>query len=328
MRALGIAISCFLVSISTQAQTARLSVLADSVSAGAPFFVSVTVERGPGQQVAFPEVPLGGAEADAPLTAGDAVALSVERFPTVLRDTARVDSALFRMVTFSADTARVGPLAVQVTDGGESFRVTTGTALVPVRSVLTGEAPPYEPAEIGPPEPFPSATPIWIALGVLAALLLGGLVWAVVRWRRRPSVAPPPTPPYPAAIAQLDALDREAPATPEAVEAHVVAVRGVVREYLARQLAIPAREATTDELAALFQSDRRVSDAASDAVRRALRPTDLVAFARVRPPSEAIAAIRAEARAAIDAVEAGVQRAEGVPGAPPAPRPATPAPVS
>lgn len=290
----------------TQAQTARLTILTDSVTTGEPFEVSVAVTHGPGQQITFPAVPPGAAEARPALSFGDADAVSLHRFPPVVRDTARVDSAVYRVVTFAADTARVGPISVSVAAGSEAYAVQTGSSVVSVRSVLVGESPPYEPAPLGPVETFPSATPIWVALGTLAALVTALAAWGAVRLFR-PSASTPAPAPYPTALAQLGALDQEAPTAPDAIEAHVVALRGVVRDYLSDRLGLPAREATTPELAALLDADDRVDEDAAHAVRRALRPTDLVAFARVRPATEVVARLRAEARSAVEAVEAGLR---------------------
>ncbi len=283
------------------AQTARLAVLADSVSAGLPFEVSVAVTHAPGRQVEFPAVQ-GDPDAGPLLMVGDVEALSVRRLPPSIRGAVRVDSAVYRVVTFTADSARVGPLAVAV----DTVRVRTGSALVPVRSVLSGP-PPHEPAGFGPPDAFASATPLWIGLGLLAAAVIAGAVWAATGLLRRPR---PKTrmAPYPAAKARLQALSRRTPQTPAEVEAHVVAVRETVRGYLADRLAVPAREATTSEVLALL--DGRVAPATADAVRQSLVPTDLVAFAGVRPSQEVVARLRGHAQTAVDAVEAEVTARE------------------
>ena len=283
------------------AQTARLTVLADSVSAGRPFEVAVVVTRAPGRQVRFAEVPAGSAEDGPLLMLGDVEALSVRRLPPAVRGGARVDSAVYRAVTFTADSARVGPVAVRV----DTVEVRTGVAVVPVRSVLDGP-PPWEPAPVGPPETFPSTTPVWLALGALALAVLAGALWGLRAFVRRPTPAVGPAP-YPAARARLADLAHETPSTPAEVEAHVVAVRAVLRGYLADRLGVPAREATTTELLALLADDARMPADAVGAVRQALVPTDLVAFAGVRPVPETVARLRDHAGAAVEAVEAGLR---------------------
>ena len=308
LRAGGLVLLAALIASGAGAQTARLTVLADSVSAGQPFEVAVTVTHGPGRQVTFPAVPPGAPEAGT-LAVGDAEALELRRLPPVERGGARVDSAVYRAVVFSADSARIGPFSIRVTAPTDTVLARTGSVLVPVRSVLTGETAPYEPAPIGEAEAFPSAAPLWVALGVLALLVLGGLAWGIAKALRRPDRRPAVLP-YPAALARLDALDREAPAegaTAAAIEAHVVAVRDTLRAYLADRLGLPAREATTREIAGRLDADARVPTEAAEAVRKALQPTDLVAFARVRPGPEPVARLRAATRRAIDAVEAAMR---------------------
>ena len=299
--ALRLAFTLLLTATGTSAQTARLAVLADSVSAGLPFEVSVAVTHAPGRQVTFPAVQ-GDPDAGPLLMLGEVEALFVRRLPPSIRGAVRVDSAVYRVVSFTADSARVGPLAVAV----DTSRVLTGSVLVPVRSVLSGP-PPHEPAGFGPADAFASATPLWVGLGLLAVAVIAGAVWAVVGLVRRPRrtsrVAP-----YPAARARLQALSREEPQTLAEVEAHVVAVRETVRGYLADRLAVPARRATTSEVLALL--DGRVAPDTVRAVRQSLVPTDLVAFAGVRPGPEVVARLRDHARAAVEATEAEVTAKE------------------
>ena len=301
------AVTLLAVTGGAEAQSARLHVLADTVEVGERFEIAVAVDHAPGQQTTFPAVPLGDPEA-APLVAfGDAEAVSVRRLPPALRGPVRTDSAVYTVAAFAVDTARVGPVTVRVAGGADTVSVATGVAVVPVRSLLEG-APPYEPAALGPPDDFPSAMPVWALLGALALLILGGAAWWALRILREPT---PAAAPYPAALARLDALDREAPSTPPEIEAHVVAVRAVVREYLARRLGLPALESTTAELDAALRADGRISGEAADAVRAALTPADLVAFAGARPAPPAVAAFRARTRAAVEAVEGALQARDG-----------------
>ena len=284
-----------------EAQRARLYVLADTVEAGERFRVAVAVDHAPGRQTAFPAVPPDDAEA-APLVAfGDAEAFEVRRLPPTVRGRVRTDSAVYSVAAFAVDSARVGPVEVRV----DTSIVSTSTVWVPVRSLLDGP-PPHEPAEIGPVDEFPSAAPVWIALGVLGALLLVGAGWWAVRVLRRPKERGGAAP-YPAALARLAALDREVPGTPAEVEAHVVAVRAVLRAYLAGRLSLPALESTSRELDADMRADPRVPDGAADAVGAALLPADLVAFAGARPAPPAVAAFRDRTRAAVEAVEGGMR---------------------
>ncbi len=285
------------------AQTARLHVLADSVSIGERFEVAVAVDHAPGRSAVFPEVPLADPEAEPLRMLGEVEAFAVRRFPPTARGSARTDSVVYTVAAFAVDSARVGPVTVRLAAGPDTVFATAGAVRVPIRSELAGP-PPHEPAPVGPPDAFPSPTPALVVLGALGLLLLGGAAWGLVRLLRRPTPAPPPVAPYPAALARLAELDAETPTDPAAIEAHVDAVRAALRTYLARRLRLPAREATTDELDAALRADPRVPEPAADAVRRALLPTDLVAFAALRPSAEIVGKIRKAARTAIEAIEA------------------------
>ena len=263
------------------AQTARLSVLADSVSAGAPFEVAIAVTHGPGRQVRFAEVPAGSAETGPLLMLGDVEALSVRRLPPARArrrarrqrgSTAWSRSRPTRRASGRWPSAWTAPRCGRARPWSRCGRCWAGP-------------PPWEPAPVGPAEAFPSAAPVWLALGALALALIAGAGWALARVLRRPRLAPGPAPPTPAARARLAALAGETPTTPAEVEAHVVAVRGVVRALSRR----PARGAgaARDHGRAFGDARRRPARAApspADAVRQSLFPTDLVAFAGGPPP--------------------------------------------
>lgn len=296
-------------SSSAAAQTARLSVLTDSLSIGEPFEVAVAVDHPPGQSVVFPEAPAALPELEPALRAGDAEVLAVERLPPTVRGDVRTDSALVTAVVFTVDSAQVGPLRIRLATGADTVQVASPSVVVPVRSVLGGEADP-EPAPLGPVSSFPSPVPVLTGLAILAALLIAGAVWMLVRLLRTPT---PPTPralPYPEALARLGALATDTLATPEATEAHFDAIRETLRTYLARRLGLPVRESTTSELISLLESDGRVPEAGRKAVRGVLRLTDLVAFAALRPAVDAAADARAKAREAIEHVETAMRQLE------------------
>lgn len=288
----------------TLAQNARLYVLADSVSLGERFEVAVAVDHPAGRSVQFEAVPAGDPETTPLLTAGDAEAFSMRRLAPTVRGPVRTDSAVYEVAVFAVDHARVGPFSVRLTTGSDTMRIDTPSRVVPVRSELSGDS--REPAPLGPPEPFPSALPVWIALGVLALAAVGLLIWALRRVMTKPSVRVPRQAPYPEAIAHLDALDAAPAVTAETVEEHTVEIRNVVRAYLGRRLGVPALEETTEELMARLATDRRVTDEGRASVLDVLRLTDLVAFAGYRPDPEAAAEVRRRARGAVDDVERSV----------------------
>lgn len=301
-----------LVASPAAAQTARLTVLPDSVAIGEPFGVAVTVTHAPGRSVFFPEAPPALPEVAPGLTLGDAEVLAVRRFPPASRGRVRTDSAVVTVAVFVVDSARVGPVPVHLSAGPDTVRVEAPAQFVPVRSVLGGEPEP-EAAPLGGPAQFPSPVPVLTALGVLGAALVAAFVWALVRLLRKPAPVAPRPAPYPEALARLDALAAETPTTADAVEAHFEAVRDVLRTYLVRRLDVPARELTTSELASRLDADDRVPDAGRRAVRGVLRLSDLVAFAALRPASEVAADARAKAREAVEAIEGGLRERQAEP---------------
>ncbi|MEO0558913.1 MAG: hypothetical protein AAF170_12090 [Bacteroidota bacterium] len=304
-----LALALVLLASSASAQTARLSVLADSLTIGEPVELAVAVDHPPGQSVIFPEAPAELPELEPSLRAGDAEILSVRRLPPTARGNLRTDSALVTIVVFAVDSARVGPIRVQLAAGADTVQIASPSVLVPVRSVLGGEANP-EPAPLGPVAAFASPVPVLVGLGVLGALLVLGFIWILVRALRKPPAPTPRVLPYPEALSRLDALASRTPTTPEATEAHFDAIRDTLRTYLARRLDLPVLESTTSELTALLESDGRVPDAGLSAVRGVLRLTDLVAFAGLRPASEAASDARSKAREAIETVETALRQLE------------------
>ena len=297
---------------------ARLTVLADSVSAGERVRVAVAVDHGPGRSAVFPAVPAGDAEAAPLLAFGDAEAFSVRRLPPRVRGAVRTDSAVYEVAVFAVDTARVGPVRVRLATGRDTVDVPTGVAVVPVRSALRGGD--AEPAPLGPPDPFPGLLPVWIALGLVAALALAAGAWMLARWRRRGRPAAPRAEPFPEATSALDALGAAAPAE------RTLGARQALRVYLGRRLGLPALESTTDEIVQALARDARVPDDARAAARRALALADLVAYAGYAPePATADGAVDT-ARTAIAGIEAATAvpldaPAKGVTAPTPAPLP-------
>ncbi|HEX8298486.1 MAG TPA: hypothetical protein VF594_04930 [Rubricoccaceae bacterium] len=280
---------------------ARLTVLADSVSAGERVRVAVAVDHGPGRSAVFPAVPAGDAEAGPLLAFGDAEAFSVRRLPPRVRGDVRTDSAVYEVAVFAVDTARVGPVGVRLAAGRDTVDVPTGVAVVPVRSALRGGD--AEPAPLGPPDPFPGLLPVWTALAVLAALAAAAGAWALARWRRRGQPATPRAEPFPEAAAALDALGAAEPAE------RALGARQALRVYLGRRLGLPALESTTDEIVEALARNARVPDEARADARRALALADLVAYAGHAPTPAAADGAIDTARTAI----AGIEEATAAP---------------
>jgi|GEM_PF-5733778 len=283
---------------------ARLYVFADSVWPGERVVVGVAVDHPPGVQTLFPEPPVVFPEAAPGLTFGDAEALEVRRLPPTVRGDVRTDSALYATAVFAADAATIGPVEVQLVRApGDTTTVQTGIVVLPVRP--TGDGVPAT----GPPLPFPSPLPHLVGAVLLVLGLVGGVLWW--RRRRRPAIraaGPPPLAPYPEALARLAALDASPPATPAEAEAHADAVKEVLRVFVARRTGVATRERTTDEVTDALHAIDWLPAEATARVAGVLGLADRVDFAAWRPAPGALADVRAEARAAVEAVEAAARQ--------------------
>jgi hypothetical protein len=127
-----------------------------------------------------------------------------------------------------------------------------------------------------------------------------------LRRRRAPTAPPPPLAappldPQSAALAELDAIDRDGWAARDPVRAIELAA-GVLRGYLAGRLPGAAGALTTRELVALLPASL---NGTADAVRRALGGADLVKFARVRPDAASAESFVEEVRRVLLSVAAG-----------------------
>ncbi len=295
-----------LVSAPASGQTVRLHVLADSVTVGERFAVAVAVEHGPGLQVVFPEPPADAV--NAPLGAGEAELLGVRRLPPEARGAARVDSAVFEAATFALDSARVGPVPVFVVRGADTTVVLSPSARVGVRSLVPADA--AEPKGLAPLAEFPRAWGPWL-IAALLALALAAAAWGWLRQRRSRPAPASTLPPHEEIAVRLGALAAALPEAPESAKPFYVELSDALRTYLARTLAVPAREQTTRELAdTLAARPGEVPDPAHTRLVSVLRLADLVKFAEVQPDPATHETALARAREAVAAVEEALRPAD------------------
>ncbi|MEP0546676.1 MAG: DUF4381 family protein [Rhodothermales bacterium] len=293
------------------AQTVRLHVLADSVTIGERFGVAVAVEHAAGVQVVFPEPPGATAAVENPLRAGEAELATARRLPPAERGSVRVDSVVFEAATFALDSARVGPVTVQIVRGGDTTTVASPIAFVGVRSLVPAENP--EPKGLAPLADFPRAWGPWLLAALAVVALLAALWW----WRERRRNRPVPTSvlaPDDEVRHRLDALAAALPTSAATVKPFYVELSDALRTYLARTLGVPAREQTTRELLATLARREDAPADALDPLDFVLRLADLAKFASVQPGAAAHETALARAREAVAAL--GAARA-------PEPEPAT-----
>jgi hypothetical protein len=152
-------------------------------------------------------------------------------------------------------------------------------ALVPF--VVLGQGPAAPPApeirDIAPPvDVFPY--PIWVVvLAVLAALVVLGLVvWLIVRAvRRRPAPLPPS--PRSVALRELEAL-RPTVETSEPYD-FSIAVSDVLRRYIGAAFGLKAPQQTSPEFLAAVAASKRFAQGERELLETFLERCDLIKFA-------------------------------------------------
>ncbi|MEA3212993.1 MAG: hypothetical protein QOE70_6050 [Chthoniobacter sp.] len=133
--------------------------------------------------------------------------------------------------------------------------------------------------DIAPPvEVFPY--PLWMVVtaGILAVLLLAGLVALIWYWLKR---RPPPPPPTPRAIALrgLEGLRGKVQALDP--YAFSIAVSDVLRTYIGAEYRLHAPQQTSPEFLASISKSVKFSDSDRQLLAGFLERCDLIKFARI-----------------------------------------------
>ncbi len=198
------------------------------------------------------------------LTIFDEGEYSLGRFPVLYLDKNLVDtlqsrdSLRIRVVTFNIDLEKDKPLDIKSPRG------------IPLKF-----------GEIGG----------WFALavGLLAAIVLG--IWLIVKYRKHiPFFAPkPPVPPHIVAIRQLEALKNQKLPQNNKHKQYYSGITDILREYIKGRFGISAMEMTTDEILAAVEKPKKeglVDDRHYADLNDILKTADLVKFAKLVPGDE------------------------------------------
>lgn len=197
---------------------------------------------------------------------------------------------------------------------------------ITIRSVLTPQDAPQNPREItGVLAPPPRRLTLleWALIGagaVIAALLVLLFVRAIIAWRRRP---PLPIPADQAALAALDALQRQPLQTQAQMRSYHYALSEIVRQYIERAFGIAAPEMTTEEFlrsigrstpargsgAPLIQDATLLTLLVGADLRPFLEQCDLVKYAALAPSLDDAQRALSEARAFIQRTAAAQKAA-------------------
>jgi hypothetical protein len=159
--------------------------------------------------------------------------------------------------------------------------------LVPVRGQApTAPGAPELPEirDIAPPvDVFPYPPWMVATAALLAAIILGVIIWLIVRWvRSRP--APPPPTPRAIALRELERLrgdvDRLEP------YAFSIAVSDVLRRFIGAQYGLHAQQQTSPEFLAAIGTSTRFSADDQQLLGGFLERCDLIKFARIDASSD------------------------------------------
>lgn len=183
--------------------------------------------------------------------------------------------------------------SIIITDGAARVGRTNPFTLEVQSSISADDPEPTKPADLRPPAELPF--PIWIVVlaGAVVLILLGAIIYGLVRLSRRGKRALPPVPAAPpkpedvVALAALDSLEREAYWLKQQFKPHYFGISETLKSYLAARYGFDARESTSRELVRSLEA-MQVSDKVIDRIESLFARLDLVKFTEHQPmPDEA-----------------------------------------
>lgn len=197
------------------------------------------------------------------------------------------------------------PVRYRLADGTTGQAASAPLALKVV-SLLPREAAEQKLADIRSPAPVGIGAPFWVAVG-LALLLLGALVFWLVRGRKRvtrpsaPSV--PAIPPDAEALRALDALAAEGLPGRGELRPFYIRLTAIAKRYLERRLAAPVLEMTSSETLAFLRAHPHAGELLS-VVRDLAEAADRIKFAKGQGLGPEAERHLASVRALVPALEA------------------------
>lgn len=290
------------------AQSINAYVSADSVRVGDRFTLTLVAAHSLEQEPLFPG-PQDGEEVFGDLTVleltGRGTAERIDNNVSV-----QVDSLVYAVTTFALDTAYVPSIPVFFAANGDTTFFASRPIELPVISMVTPDAANIR--DIAPILEFPRNIWPWIIGLLLAAALIGGLVFYLSR--RAPMQeevvirAPvPQLPPYEEALKKLRGLEKNANLNDAyKIKPYYVELTEILRYYLSRRLNINAMESTSKELmddVNRLAHKTNLPNEAAYLLRRILHVSDLVKFADMHPRPEVGNQALVETRKVLDVVE-------------------------
>ena len=146
---------------------------------------------------------------------------------------------------------------------------------------------------------------LWWILGIL--LLLGIILYFVLRKKETPEEIEAKIPPYDLALQRLKELDDKQLWQKNKIKKYYVELTDIVRSYIEREMNIPALESTTDELLETItdfntSSSLNIPEKTIMKLRKLLQEADLVKFAKFKPLANEIELHRNDTGEIIDAL--------------------------
>jgi len=197
------------------------------------------------------------------------------------------------------------PVRYKLADGTTGEAASAPLALK-VISLLPKDAAEQKLADIRSPAPVAIGAPFWVAVG-LAILLLGALVYWLVR-RRKPATIPsapsvPAIPPDAEALRALDALAAEGLPGRGELRPFYIRLTAIAKRYLERRLGAPVLEMTSSETLAFLRAHPHAGELLS-VVRDLAEAADRIKFAKGQGLGPEAERHLASIRALVPALEA------------------------
>ena len=197
------------------------------------------------------------------------------------------------LTVFDSGAYRIPPIPIRYTTNGgtDTLSVMTDPKQVLVHSVAVDTTQAIKPikALLDAPITFREILP-WLLVGMLALLIIGGLVFWFF-YRKKPETIftgppPPQIPPHEVAMRKLAQLEQKKLWQEGAIKTYYVELTDILREYLEGRYKVSALESTTDEIVSEL-SAKEIPVRQFEQLKELLTRADFAKFAKLRPgPTE------------------------------------------
>jgi hypothetical protein len=203
-----------------------------------------------------------------------------------------VDVHTLTMAAFATGEPRIPPFIVPYPAEGEVRAAASDSIQVKVASVMPKDMKDIN--DLKPQVQFPNFLPIWIILGVLAAVGLGYAGWRLYRRYRRIMLYGTPLPdPWEEALAALDKVPAEDWLASGHFKRYYYTVSEVLKRYLTRRFGFPALDQTTTEIVRAMKAAKIPE---REGFGEFFQRADMVKYAKFVPLATEAAAVIPNAR--------------------------------